>query len=629
MESIKIAYSALQNSQRAIATTSHNIANANTEGYSRQRVELATKPPEVHGGQFYGTGAFVDRVRRLADQFIETQMREVGAESGRLKVFNDFTGRVDNLLAEDSTSIGTAIQDFFNAIEALNVDPASVPLRQELMSRAENLAGRFDILDTRMEGLTQEIGNRVRANVDEINALSSSIAEMNRKISVAASQIGGAPPGDLVDARGVLIQKLATLTGGSVIDAGNHVVNVFAGSGVNLVVGGHSERLVAVDDPFDPSKVSIALANNGNPIDVSHLLGKGEIGGLLTASRDLIEPVRNELGQLALTLADAVNTQHAKGMDLNGQLGGNFFSVGEARTFARDSNTGNGVLTATITDSRQVTAADYELYFDGANYTLTRLSDRQNQVFATLPASVDGFELALTGVVAAGDSFRIRPTVGAARAFGLEINDLSKLALASPLRSEASLTNTGTIKAAAPNATDATNPALMNSVELRFTAANTFDVFDTNSGATLATGVAYTDGMTVAYNGWQMQLGGLPATGDVLTLSRNTSGVGDNRNGTALAALQNQLIVGGKASFSSDYGSLVSRVGNITRQAQISFDSQQTLFQQTQDRRDSISGVNLDEEAIDLTRYQQTYNAAAQMIATSNQLFNSILSIFR
>ncbi|MGF1548219.1 MAG: flagellar hook-associated protein FlgK [Thiotrichales bacterium] len=629
MESIKIAYSALQTSQRAIATTSHNIANANTEGYSRQRVELATKPPEVHGGQFYGTGAFVERVQRLADQFIETQMREVGAENGRLNVFTDFTARIDNLLAQDSTSIGTAIQDFFNAIEALNVDPASVPLRQELMSRAENLAGRFGILDTRMEGLTQEINNRIRANVEEINTLSTGIAEMNRKIAVSASQIGGAPPGDLVDARGVLIQKLATLTGGAVVDTGNHMVNVFAGSGVNLVVGSHSERLVAIENPFDPSKSAIALANNGTPINVTHLLGKGEIGGLMTASRDLIEPVRNELGQLALTLADAVNEQHAKGMDLNGQFGGTFFKLGEAQTFTRGTNTGTGAVTATITDTRQITASDYELYYDGTNYTLTRLADNQNQIFATLPASADGFELTLTGVVAAGDAFRIRPAVGASRAFGLEVNDLNKIALASPLRSDASLSNTGSVKATAPGVTDATHPNLLNTVELRFTTANTFDVLDTTSGATLAAGLAFSDGMTLAYNGWQTQLSGIAAPGDAVTLARNTSGVGDNKNGTALAALQNQLIVGGKATFSSDYGSLVSRVGNITRQAQISLESQQTLLQQTQDRRDSVSGVNLDEEAINLTRYQQTYNAAAQMIATSNQLFNSILSIFR
>ncbi len=629
MDSTKIAYSALQTSQRAIATTSHNIANANTEGYSRQRAELVAKPPERREGDFYGTGVFVDRVRRIADEFVNAQMREVGAEFGRLSVFQDFTQRIDNLLAEDDTSLGSAMQEFFNALEGVNVNPSSIPLRQEFLSRAENLVNRFHALDTRLRALTDEIGSRIKGRVDEINALSAGIAEMNRKIAVAASQTSGEPPNDLLDQRDRMVQQLAELTGARVVKAENHAINVLIGSGVSLVTGNHAEQLAALPDAFDRSKLVIALANNGTPIEISHLLGKGEIGGLLASYTEVIEPVRNELGQLAMAFGDAFNTQHRKGMDALGELGSDFFALGSAQGFARETNTGAAIPVATITDTRQLTSADYQLDWDGTIYTLTRLSDMAT-VSGPGPLTMDGVQFGTTGAVAAGDSFRFRPVASAARGIEVLVRNTDRIALASPLRTEALTNNVGSAKLGRPDITDASHANLLDTVEFRFITAGTFDVIDTTTNTTLnGAPLTYTSGMTVGYQGWQVSLSGTPAAGDTLRLSRNTSGIGDNTNGTALADLQNALIVEGRATFSADYGSLISRVGNLTRQTDISFTAQEAVLRQTQDRRDSVSGVNLDEEAINLTRYQQTYNAAAQVIATSNSLFDSILSIFR
>ncbi|WP_035053217.1 flagellar hook-associated protein FlgK [Andreprevotia chitinilytica] len=303
-------------------------------------------------------------------------------------------------------------------------------------------------------------------------------------------------------------------------------------------------------------------------------------------------------------------------------------------------NTGTAQLSGYISDVNQLTASNYDLGFDGANYTVTRLSDGQKTTYASLPLTQDGFTISQTsGVMNAGDHFTIQPTAGFIRSLSVRMTDPREVAAAAPVSSKTPTTNTGTLTATQPQTaalttltTDsAINPAIKTPVQIKFTSANTFDVLDvTNPLApvTLSAGNAYVAGMTVSQNGWSTKLDGQPKTGDVVNISQNTGGASDNRNALAMAALQTTKLMGGStATYQNTYDSLVSKIGTLTNQATVSFKAQAVVLQQAQTQRDSSSGVNLDEEAANLLRYQQAYQASSKVIQIANQAFQAIANI--
>jgi len=294
------------------------------------------------------------------------------------------------------------------------------------------------------------------------------------------------------------------------------------------------------------------------------------------------------------------------------------------------------VLTATLSSSAasNLTTSDYRLSYDGASYTLTRLSDNQNWTGATAAAVAtaanQGFDLALAGAPNAGDSFKIEPTRSGASSIAVAIADGRNIAAAAPMRTQSATTNagTGTISAGSVDGPAPPNAAIRNTVTITFTSATTFDVVDATTATTLATGVAYTAGADISYNGWTIQISGAPQTGDAFTVSANTNGVSDNRNAVALAGLQTaDTMIGGSASYLEAYAQLVSDVGNKTREVKTVGQSQTALAASAIATQQEMSGVNLDEEAANLIRYQQAYQASAKVIEISSKLFDSILAL--
>ena len=622
--------SGLLSFQRSLETTSHNITNANTPGYSRQRVELATRIPQETGEGFLGKGVFVQDIARFSDRLINMQLQQGASEFARLNLFVDLTGEIDNIFADNVGSLSPSMQAFFDSVQDLANDPGSFSARQVLLSESESLIERFHSLDRRLTEQNLLVNSRISEAVDEINTLALNIASVNGQIVAAgAGTAQRALPNDLLDTRERLIQELSQFTKVSTIENSNGSINVFIGNGQGLVFDTRAQTLTTIPDVSNPTRTNVGIQTTTGVLDISSQLSGGEIGALMDFRREVLSPSYNELGRIALVLSDTFNAQHRQGMDLNNTLGGDFFTVPVSSVIANSGNTGTATVTAAVANSSAVTTSDYRLSFDGANFTLTRLSDNTS-VTGARPFAIDGLNISISAGAASGDSFLIQPTRNAARDIALTINNTNNIAAAFPVRTSASNANLGDATIDLVRILDSTDADLLDQVNIVFNDPPTdFDIVNITDGVTIAAGVPYASGGNIDFNGVRVRITGTVVAGDVFTSQYNIGGVSDNRNALALASLQTQNLVGGTASYQNAYTAIVGRIGSVARQADINQGAQASLLEQLQQRRDAVSGVNLDEEAANLVRFQQAYEAAAQVIAVSDTLFQTLLGAVR
>lgn len=631
------AVSGLLAYQRALNTTSHNISNVNTPGYSRQRVELSSATPQYIGGNYVGSGVDVQSVRRIYDEFLGSQVRSTSSLASQHDATYELSVQIDNMLADPETGLTPVMQSFFNAVQDLASDPTSTPARQVVLSEGESLVARFNDLFSRLDDLRNGVNTRLTSQVRDINSLAQSIADVNNDIINAPTGPNGQISGDLLDRRDQLLNELSEMVSLSTVEQDDGSVNVFIGNGQSLVVGISSQTLATVADPYDPSRKQVAYVDSsGNSTNITSQLHGGELGGTLEFRDRVLDPAMNALGRVAIGLGETFNDQHKLGQDLNGNIGGDFFSLGAPEVLPHASNSGDGVIDTTIADLSQLTTSNYRISRSGTDYTLTRLSDGATTDLdaAGFPGSavtVDGMQFSLgSGTIADGDRFLIRPTRDGAQTIGMAIDHTNEIAAAAPIRTDADIgnTGTGTVSAGSVDAPSPVDANLRNRVTITFnTPPTTFDVYDVDAGTTLASGVGYTSGADISYNGWTLQVKGAPAAGDVFTVEPNTGGNGDNRNAVLLAAVHEKgSLDSGRTTLVDAYGGMVGDVGTRTRQAELAGKAQNMLKDQAIAARESVSGVNLDEEAANLVRYQQAYQAAAQAISVANTLFQSVLS---
>lgn len=623
-----IGSSGLNAAQAGLLTTGHNISNASTPGYSRQQIVQTTNIPQFTGVGYIGQGTQVATVTRIYDQLLSSQVQQAEARGSELDAYYAQIKQIDNLLADPSAGLSSALQDFFGGVNEVAAHPASVPSRQALLSSAETLAANFRSLDQRLTEISDGINSQITGSVAAINSYAQQIARLNENIVLAQSSAGGQPPNDMLDQRDALIADLNREIKATVVKQDDGSYNIFIGNGQALVVGGQPFTLKAVPSPSEAGRTEVAYAAGSSTILLQEAnLQGGKLGGYLAFRNETLDSVQNALGRIAIGLAGTFNQQHQLGMDLAGVLGGNFFSLAGPQVNASFTNSGDAAITAAFSDYAALTASDYRLNYDGANYTLTRLSDNAMQTFAGFPQTVDGVTLTLaTGSAMPGDSFLIRPTASGARDIGVAVSDPAKIAAAAPVRTAADMTNTGSasISAGSVNGPPPVNGNLQQPVTIRFTSPTTFDVI----GAGNPTGVSYTPGADISYNGWTVRISGVPAAGDSFSVGTNSNGVGDGRNALSLSALQTlNTLAGGTTTYQGAYGQLVSQVGNKTRQLEVTSAAQANLVSQAIQAREAVSGVNLDEEAANLLRYQQAYQASGKMMQIASELFATLLEL--
>lgn len=638
-----VAVTGLNAAQVGILTTSHNIANASTEGYNRQQIIQSTNTPMFTGAGYIGQGTNVLTVRRVYDQQLSEQVLAASTGAAEMDSYLTQISQIDNLLADPSAGLSPALSGFFSAVQEMAANPASIPARQAMLSASQALVARFQSIDQRMTEIRTGVNGMVTSEVTAINSYAQQIAEINQRIILAQAAGPNQPPNDLLDQRDQLIADLNTKIRATTITQSDGTYSVFIGNGQPLVVGTLPYSMKAVASPDDPERIVVALTSpTGNTVYMPEsMLSGGSLGGLIAFRSQSLDEAQNALGRIALTFAQNFNDQHQLGQDLDGDLGGDYFNMSLMGPMVRDNanNTGTATIAAAIDTANidDLTTSDYRLTYSAANtFSLTRLSDGQTwtgtgasqaasfaDLQTNLAADPQGFTLTFAGSATLGDSFLIQPTRAGATNLALAISNARDIAAAAPIRSAAALANTGTGSISAGIALDTTDPNLWTTTTLNFVAGG----YQVNGAGPV---IAYTPGANIDLNGWRVVVSGTPAAGDVFTIERNSAGVSDNRNAVLLGALQTApKMENGTATYQSAYSTIVAQIGNKAREVEITGQAQQSLLEQAQSTRDQLSGVNLDEEAANLLRYQQAYQAAAKVIGIATTLFDEILALGR
>ncbi|MDO6595099.1 flagellar hook-associated protein FlgK [Neptuniibacter sp. 1_MG-2023] len=462
----------LQANQTALAVTGQNISNVNTEGYTRQRPVF-----EAREGQ---GGVTIDNIDRVADAFLNRQIWADSSTYSSYDVFEDFANELDNLLASDVTSISTAMDDYFGAMQTAVDDPVSLPNRELFIAQAESLTQRFNDLDANIRRQNETINGQLESSVAAINTLAHSIAELNDDIRIANAS--GSVSSELLDQRDMKLEELSEYIGFTIIeDSNSQEVSVFVGNGEPLVVGQSANTLTTMTSPADSSQLNLGIQIGNNVGDITSQVSGGKVGGMLDYRDTTLNETLDELGRIALVFADTMNEQHQKGMDLDGNAGGLMFAdinnatAASNRVLAERDNLSSSTGMVIINDVSKVEATEYELIFNSDDtFTLIRGNDEvrwdENEFNSngTPPANasevdedgeyyldaatgdltlrIDGFTLQLdaTTSFSQGDKFLIQPTRNAASEIDTVINDASQLALGSPLSTTDDVANTGT-----------------------------------------------------------------------------------------------------------------------------------------------------------------------------------------
>ena len=579
MSMLSIGTSALTATQGALSTTSHNISNVNTEGYNRQRTEFGTYPADFEGTHYIGTGVQITSVERMFDQFLATEVRQYTSQEQQSAVFNEISSRVDELLALPELSISAGLDEFFNAVQNVADDPTSLAARQVMLSQADVLTKRFHTLDQQIGGLSTQVNSGLEISVQDVNVLSKGIANLNQAI-FDASFGDTIPPNDLLDQRDQLINQLSELVSVSTLKQDDGAINVFVGNGQALVVGNAAIELSAVPNPTDTSQLEIAYGPSQTII--SNQITGGSLGGLISVRSSVLASTQQELDDLASGFVASFNAQHQVGITLDGNAGGDFFTVPTPPTTVNANN-----ISLAITNPRDIAAA----------FPITNTTSAGNTGTGQLET------IAVDGSAPLFDPINTLTTD-----ITFSYNSVA---------GEYNVTYDG------GTATIVYDPA-------------------TDSGKTYdlqALAVPPHTDFTAGKPPLTITLSGVPDNTDSFTITNSVSGgiftsVGDNRNALAMAELQTSKTLDPNGtgsnthSFGESYEVMVADVATKTHASEVGQQVQQGLLNQANLNYESVSGVNLDEEAANLIRYQQAYQAAAQIITVSNTVFNSLLNAF-
>ncbi|KVC92192.1 flagellar hook-associated protein FlgK [Burkholderia ubonensis] len=643
-----------------LTTTSNNIANSATPGYTIERPVYAEASGQYTGSGYLPQGVNTVTVQRQYSQYLSDQLNNAQTQGGALSTWNTLVAQLNNYVGSPTAGISTAITNYFTGLQNVANKAADTSVRQTAMSNAQVLADQLKAAGAQYDALRQSVNTQLSATVAQINTYTTQIAQLNQQIATAGSQ--GQPPNQLMDQRDQAVSNLSSLAGIQVV-RNDQGYSVFMAGGQPLVVADKSYTLAAVTSSSDPSELSvvsqgIAGANPPGPNQAlpDASLSGGTLGGLLAFRRQTLDPAQAQLGAIATSFAAQVNAQNALGVDLSGNPGGNLFSTGSPTVYANQANTGGATLNVSFANPSQPTTSDYTLSYQGANkYALT---DRATGTVvgtatsATMPISIGGLNFSVSGTMNAGDSFTVLPTRGALGGFSLATANGSAIAAASPVAVSASGTNTGTGKIT-QGAVTAGYQIPAGGTTLTYDATtNTLSGFPAGTTVTIAgtppttvpiagptTTVPYNPAtgatMTMtgaapgAINGVTITLSGTPSTGDTFKIGPYSGGTSDGSNALALAQLVTaKTLGGGTTTLTGAYANYVNGIGNTASQLKSSSAAQTALVGQITKAQQEVSGVNQNEEAANLMQYQQLYQANAKVIQTASTLFQTVLGLF-
>ena len=507
-ELIKIGVSALVANKANLATTGHNISNAQTPGYSRQQAINVANPPQRTGAGYIGTGVSVDGVRRMVNEFVDQEVRTTADNANRLEEFETNAAFLDSVLGEESAGLSPVVQRFFTAVQTVSEDPSSIANRQGLISSAGVLTDRVNQTHARLDSHNSSINDELATYTADVTSLARSIAQLNNKITASSGSKPGYQPNDLLDQRDATLGQLAELVSTQTVKANDGSINVYIGEGQALVVGDRAFGLTTAPGEADSARVDIVFESGASKMRVTESIQGGKIGGLLDFREQVLDRAYGQIGLIAIGTAHSMNEQHQLGMTLDGQIGGNFFNnindpaVAGTRAIPSLNNRDPQGTQARvdIIDPSLMSEFDYELKFavgESNSFTVERadgvvVAEGINLESKPQTIAFDGVEVVLeSGQYVQGDSLKIIPARLGGRDMGLALTNARDLALAQPIRVESNAANRGTGVVGQGQVLDTSTDLFAQSVEqtlapplvVRFTAANRYEVLDNSDPA--------------------------------------------------------------------------------------------------------------------------------------------------
>lgn len=613
---LTIASLSLNTFKKALEVTSHNVANASTEGYNMQRVIIQSSAPGNAGNNYQGSGAMVGGIERIYSEALQTQLYSSQTLKQRYETQLDLSTQVEGIVASNDKGIQEFLNRYFSSLQALSDNPTSTTSRQQVLDEVGNLESHVNNLTSVLADTNYQTNNQVSDIIKEVNNRLQSVQEMNTQIDNILKNTTNAP-NDLMDQRDQAILEISQYMDIKTYYHDNGSVDIYAGNGqIPLLSSNSLMRLEASRSEFQDENRTEVYAYIGDQKQlISDKIVGGELGGVLDFRDNMLGKAQNDLGLTLNGMVASMNWQHYQGYDANGDAGGDIFAPLSTNAIESVKNTGTVYGTdisvsfnpnpgvseppydgSTALANQPATYGDKQSYLENANTEVGNFEPREyklmyNQgtdsfdffdymtkqavvdssgnpisVARGSSANVEGLYFDFTGVTnvpADEDSFLVKPHKQILEDFSKVISEQEQLA------------------------TRGQSP------------------IDSNSDGSLNDET--------------------PAA----------AAKGDNVNIANMAGLQTAKLLfsgsDGKATESllGGYSKMAVNVGMYVRGTDIQYTAQSNVHDVMVAQRESYSGVSLDEEAANLVRYQQAYEASAQIVATVQELFRTLLDLSR
>lgn len=618
MSTLSIASSALQNAAVGLRTAANNISNAAAPGYSRQEVQMVTQISNRLGSSSWvGNGANIGAINRIHSDLMNNQVNIATSAAKKNDLYLQNTTQLESLLSNLDSNISSAMGEFYSAASALGASPGSTSAQARLMNAASSIANQFQEMDLHFDNFVQGVNESMSGVVSDLNSMAQELANINADENAGSNE--------MLDRQELLAAKISEKVSAQVIRKPGGQMDILMSNGQPLVIGSSNYKITTFRSLDDPEHFDLGqVLKDGTIVQLgdSAITG-GELAGLLEFRKDTLTATRNTLGRMATVFAQSVNEMQKLSQTNTGQQGSEMFHIDDPVVYTYKTNQGDAQLKASITDTSSITAASYRIAKTSSGWEITNLSSNQVTSTPSLPISIDGFDLDIdSGSVSDGDRFRLDPARNGLGSIKMLINNVDQLSIGYPVYAKADAQNIGpaTINFIKPASTS-WDPSIQDALDVDYDSVNGFTI----AGSPPDNVTQEIDGWTIEQNGWIMKIQGTPADGDIFHIGAASTS-GDGRAANDLAGLQNERLIAGGFTISGSYSAMVDKIGSQGRIAASAYDASQVLLDQATSNRDNISGVNLDEEAVSLTKWQQMFQAASKMVTVTNSMLDSLFA---
>lgn len=645
IDMFQIGLGALNSAQTQLTTTSHNIANVNTDGYSRQRVDQVTTESQFFGGSYQGTGTQISDITRIYDQYTYSEVITSQSQHKYAETRAEQLSQMDQLMSDGADMVQASIDGFYEAIHAVADSPNDEGLRSITLSKAEQVDNALTTVYEALDMQKSSINDEIQYTTQRVEQLSEEIAMLNEQIMVATAAGGGAP-NDLLDTRANLVKELAEYVDVTTVEDNSGGLAVFAGNNQMIVTATTAFPLSVTQGNPDATNYDLQLQMGVNTMTVDGSSLGGSLGALFDVRDNEMAKAQGELDIIAMGISETINGLQAEGLDLDGQQGQPIFNdinataAQEARVLYDNNNAGTLNAQVNITDVSKLKAQDYEVTYDGANYVLKdpkgivadiNLGAAGSGTYAVASLGIEFIES--SGAPAAGDTFILRNYNQAVDTFDVVMTNPRSIAASAPVEVQP---DSGNISNGQVSITDIDDPEAARLLDLPYSVevlenpvgTFTYDVLD-NTGTSLFSGGYTPPSQVIDLGPFSIEIAGEPS-GDALHGPEvftivDAFGTGNSTNMNRIAATQNQqLLAEGTESFQESYADITAEIGGDAADAELSEEVTSDILLQAEMRMAESTGVNLDEEASNLLKFQQAYQAASRIISVARDTFDTL-----